>query len=115
MIRERRSSSCQTGYGYEQGATPRYSYLALREDAAEIDVASGTARFYNRSQKALIKATTPFGYVLARPGTAFDLYVGDESAEVISLDGAVDFVLGEGESRYVVEAGGVSIISDGKD
>jgi hypothetical protein len=40
--------------------------------------------------------------------------VGDESAEVISLDGSVDFVLGDGESRYVVEAGGHSIISDGR-
>ncbi len=52
--------------------------------------------------------------MLAGPGTAFDLYVGDESAEVISLEGAVDFVLGDGGARYAVEAGGVSIISDGK-
>ena len=102
------------GVWVRTGSDTQIQLLALREDAAEIDVASGTARFYNRSQKAVIKATTPFGYVLARPGAAFDLYVGDESAEVISLDGAVDFVLGEGESKYVVEAGGASIISDGK-
>ena len=102
------------GVWVRTGSDTQIQLLSLREDAAEIDVASGTARFYNRSQKAVIKATTPFGYVLARPGAAFDLYVGDESAEVISLDGAVDFVLGEGEARYVVQAGGASIISNGK-
>ena len=102
------------GVWVRTGSDTQIQLLALREDAAEIDVASGTARFYNRSQKAVIKATTPFGYVLARPGGAFDLYVGDNSAEVISLDGSVDFVLGEGEAKYVVEAGGGSIISDGK-
>jgi hypothetical protein len=96
------------------GSDSQIQLMALREDVTEIDVASGTVRFYNKSQKAVVKATTPYGYVLAKPGCAFDLYVGDESTEVISLDGAVDFVLAEGESRYVVKAGGASIISDGK-
>lgn len=102
------------GVWVRTGSDTQIQLLALREDVAEIDVASGTARFYNKSQKAVTKATTPYGYVLARPGCSFDLYVGDESAEVISLDGSVDFVLGDGESKYVVEAGGRSIISDGR-
>ena len=96
------------------GGDTQIQLIALREDVTEIDVASGTVRFYNKSEKAVIKATTPFGYVLAQPGTAFDLYVGDDSAEVISLDGAVDFVLGDREARYAVQAGGASIISDGR-
>jgi hypothetical protein len=96
------------------GSDSQIQLTALREDITEIDVASGTVRFYNKSQKAVVKATTPYGYVLAKPGCAFDLYVGDASTEVISLDGAVDFVLADGESRYVVEAGGSSIISDGR-
>ncbi len=95
------------------GSDTQMQLIVLRGDLTEIDAASGTIRFYNKSRKALIKATTPFGYVLARPGAAFDLYVGDDSAEVISLDGAVDFVLGDKESRYEVKAGGASIISDG--
>ena len=102
------------GVWVRTGSDTQIQLIALREDVSEIDVASGTVRFYNKSQKAVIKATTPYGYVLAKPGCAFDLYVGDESAEVISLDGAVDFVLGEEDSRYVVEAGGASIISDGR-
>ncbi len=102
------------GVWLRTGSDTQIQLIALRDDAAEIDVASGTARFYNKSQKTVIKATTPFGYVLARPGAVFDFYVGDGSAEVISLNGAVDFVIGDGEARYVVKAGGASIISDGK-
>jgi len=102
------------GVWVRTGSDTQIQLMVLRDDLTEIDVASGTIRFYNKSQKALIKATTPFGYVLARPGAAFDLYVGDDSAELISLDGAIDFVLGEGEARYTVKAGGASIVSDGK-
>ena len=56
------------GVWVRTGSDTQIQLIALREDVAEIDVASGTARFYNKSQKAVIKATTPFGYVLARPG-----------------------------------------------
>src|SRR5208283_4610035 len=102
------------GVWVRTGSDTQIQLIVLRDDLTEIDVASGTTRFYNKSQKAVIKATTPFGYVFARPGTAFDLYVGDDSAEVISLNGSVDLVLGEGGARYAVKAGGASIISDGK-
>ena len=102
------------GVWVRTGSDTQIQLIVLRNDLTEIDVASGTVRFCNKSQKAPIKATTPFGYVFARPGTAFDLYVGDDSAEVISLEGAVDFVVGDGEARYTVKAGGVSIISDGR-
>ena len=102
------------GVWVRTGSDTQIQLIVLRDDLTEIDVASGTTRFYNKSQKALIKATTPFGYVLARPGAAFDLYVGDDSAELISLDGAIDFVLGDGQARYTVQAGGASIVSDGK-
>lgn len=102
------------GVWVRTGGDTQIQLMVLRDDLTEIDVASGAIRLYNKSQKALIKATTPFGYVLARPGAAFDLYVGDDSAELISLDGAIDFALGEGEARYAVQAGGSSIISDGR-
>lgn len=102
------------GVWVRTGSDTQIQLIALCEDLTEVDAASGTVRFYNKSQKNLVKATTPFGYVLAKPGAAFDLYVGDDSAEVTSLDGAVDLVLGEGETRYPVEAGGASVVSDGK-
>ncbi len=96
------------------GADTQIQLIALREDATEIDVAAGISRFYNKSQNAVVKVTTPFGYALSQPGTAFDLYVGDGSAEIICLDGTVDFILEGGQGKYTVTAGGPSIISDGK-
>ncbi len=51
--------------------------MGLRDDLTEIDVASGLVRFYNKGSDVLIKATTPFGYVVAPGETTFDLYVGE--------------------------------------
>ena len=73
--------------------------IRLEEDLTEMDLASGTARFYNKSSTGLIKATIPFGYVVAGPQTTFDLCVGDKSAEVIALNGKVDFVHPSGEAN----------------
>ena len=86
--------------------------LTLDEDVTEVDVASGVARFYNKSPDTVIKATTPFGYILAAGGTGFDLYVGDESMEVIALQGNVDFVHVAGDTKYEVSADGASILAD---
>jgi hypothetical protein len=86
--------------------------IRLENDLTEMDVASGMARFYNKSSKDLIKATTPFGYVVAGPLTTFDLYVGDKSVEVIALKGTVDFVHPSGEAKYEVIAGSPSILAD---
>jgi hypothetical protein len=88
--------------------------LALEDDATQVDVASGVARFYNRSAQGVIKATTPFGYVIAPAYTTFDLYVGDESVEVIALKGTVDFIHGAGNTKYEVTAGSFSILADNK-
>ena len=88
--------------------------LDLENDATQADVASGVARFYNRSAQGVIKATTPFGYVIAPAYTAFDLYVGNESVEVIALKGTVDFIHGAGNTKYAVTAGSFSILADSK-
>ena len=73
------------------GGNTQIQLIALKRDVTEIDMASGVGRFYNRSSKGVIKVTTEFGYVIARRGTTFDLYVGDESLEVIPVTGRVDF------------------------
>jgi hypothetical protein len=86
--------------------------IALKDDLTAIDVASGTARFYNRDKETVIKVTTPFGDVIAPPETAFDIYVGDDSAEVISLRGSVDFVRKPGGKRFAVMEGGSSIVAE---
>ncbi|MFZ2447253.1 MAG: DUF6600 domain-containing protein, partial [Syntrophobacteraceae bacterium] len=93
------------------GGSTQLQLIAIKPDAGEMDVASGVARFYNKSSDAVLKVTTPFGYMLADPGSSFDLYVGDQSLEVIALDGAVDFIH-KGATRYDVAPGAGSIIAD---
>jgi hypothetical protein len=92
------------------GGSTQIQLLRLEADVSELDVVSGVVRFYNKSSNAVIKVTTPFGYVMAAGQTSFDLYVGDESVEVISLKGRVDYVRATGTSKYEVKAELSSII-----
>ncbi len=85
---------------------------ALKEDETEIDVAFGVVRFHNKGLYSVIKATTPFGYVMASEETIFDLYVGEESLEIIALKGRLDFFHNTSETRYEVIAGAASILAD---
>ena len=94
------------------GENTQIQLIALTPDATTVDVASGLARMYNKSREAVIKVTTPFGYVVAPGGTIFDLYVGDDSLEVIAVRGNVDFVHNETRARYEVREGSSSIIAD---
>jgi hypothetical protein len=96
------------------GANTQVQMIALKGDATEIDVASGMARFVDRSSQAVIKATTPFGYVVAEPGSAFDLYVGDESVEVIGIQGKVDFIHDVDGAKYEVVSGAMSVLADNR-
>ncbi len=96
------------------GGSTQLQLITLRADVTEVDVASGMARFYNRSTGGVIKVTSPFGYVAAPAGTVFDLYVGDQSLEVISLKGQVDFIPNRDQARYDVIAGAPSLVSDGQ-
>jgi hypothetical protein len=97
------------------GENTQIQLIDLYSDATTVDVASGLARLYNNSDDVVIKATTPFGYVVAPGGTIFDLYVGDESIEVIAVRGNVDFVHDGSRIRYQIQEGSSSIIADAKD
>jgi len=94
------------------GENTQVQLIDLNPDATTVDVASGLARLYNKSEDVVIKVTTPFGYVVAPGGTVFDLYVGDVSLEVIAVDGDVDFVHSGTNARYEVLEGYSSIIAD---
>jgi hypothetical protein len=96
------------------GGNTQIQLIALRMDVTEVDVASGMVRSCNRSTNAVIKVTSPFGYLVAPAGAVFDLYVGDQSLEIISLQGKVDFILNRDQMRYEVIAGSSSLISDGQ-
>ena len=94
------------------GNSTQIQFIALDTDLAEMDVASGVARFYNKSSDTVIKVTSPFGYVLAYPGTVFDFYVGENSVEVVAVKGKVSFVHSATEAKYDVAAGSPSILAD---
>ena len=94
------------------GNSTQIQFIALNTDLSEMDVASGVVRFYNKGSETLIKATSPFGYVLAYPGTVFDFYVGENSVEVIAVRGKVSFVHTATDAQYNVAAGSPSILAD---
>ncbi len=94
------------------GGNTQVQFVALDRNLAEMDVAAGMARFYNKSSSTVIKATSPFGYVLVDPGAVFDFYVGDSSVEVVAVRGTVSFVHAATNSRYNVSVGSPSILAD---
>ena len=94
------------------GNNTQIQFITLDADLAEMDVASGVGRFYNKSSATVIKATSPFGYVLSYPGTVFDFYVGENSVEVVAVKGKVSFVHSATESKYNVATGSPSILAD---
>src|SRR4030042_6326291 len=94
------------------GNNTQIQFIALDTDLAEMDVASGVARFYNKGSDTVVKVTSPFGYVLADPGTVFDFYVGENSVEAVAIKGRVDFVHAGTDARYEVTAGSPSILAD---
>lgn len=100
------------GIWIRTGNNTQIQFIALDQDLAEMDVASGVARFYNKSSDALIKVTSPFGYVIAYPGTVFDFYVGENAVEAAAIRGNVSFVHAASDTRYDVSAGSPSILAD---
>ncbi len=94
------------------GENSQLQLIDITPDATTVDVGSGLARVYNKSADGIIKVTTPFGYVVAEAGSTCDVYVGDESLEVIAVRGTVDFVHKATGTRYSVQEGGESIIAD---
>ncbi len=94
------------------GNNTQIQFITLDADLSQMDMAFGVARFYNKGSDTVIKATSPFGYVLAYPGSVFDFYVGDHSVEVVAVRGKVSFVHSETDARYDVAAGSPSILAD---
>ncbi|MBW2171936.1 MAG: hypothetical protein JRF69_08150, partial [Deltaproteobacteria bacterium] len=94
------------------GGDTQLQLNVLKDDLTEIDVAFGLVRFHNKGSYAVIKATTPFGYVMAPGETSFDLYVGPESVEVIPLKGTLDFFHNTSETRFQLIAGEAAILAD---
>ena len=100
------------GTWIRMGNSTQIQFINLDTDLAEMDVALGVARFYNKSSDTVIKVMSPFGYVLGDPGTVFDIYVGENSVEVVAVRGKVGFFHSATEAKYNVAAGSPSILAD---
>jgi hypothetical protein len=94
------------------GSATQIQFIALDPDFAETDVAAGVVRLYNNGRDTVIKADSPFGYVLSYPGSAFDFYVGENSAEIVAVKGTVSFIHTGANARYDASAGSPSILAD---
>ena len=93
------------------GGDTQVQLIALTNTVTEINLASGTARLYNRSSAAEIRVTTPFGNVIMPPGTSCDVYVNETQAEIASLQGTVAFTQPGSSTLHDVIAGSSSIIA----
>ena len=91
------------------GDNTQIHLIELESDATEIDIDSGTARLYNKSSTATIKATTPLGSITAPPFSTCDLYLEDDSIQVSALEGSVDFLHVTDSKHYGVTAGSSSL------
>jgi hypothetical protein len=94
------------------GDNTQVQFIGLDSDVSEVDIAAGLGRFYNKDKDLVIKATSPFGYVLVYPGGVFDFYVGENSAEVVALKGKITFVHATTNARYEVSPESPSILAD---
>ena len=94
------------------GEDTQLQLIALYPDATTLDVGLGLARVYNKNPDGIVKVTTPFGAVVALGDTVVDVYVGDESVEVIAIRGTVDFLHEATGRKYEVREGFASIVAD---
>ncbi len=86
--------------------------LEIRDDLTDLDLSSGTGRFYNQGAYPLIKVRTIFGDLTAQGDTAFDLHLRGNAVEVIALKGSVSFSKRGTDQGFEVTAGLGSIVAD---
>jgi len=83
----------------------------VKETLTSVYVNSGVARIQNRSSDTVIKVETPYGEVLSKEPSAFDVYVGDSSAIITGVNGSARFVDGK-NNQYDVKPGADSLVAD---
>jgi hypothetical protein len=83
----------------------------VKETLTSVYVNSGIARIQNRSADTAVKVETPYGQVLSKEPSAFDVYVGDSSAIITGVNGSARFVDGQ-NNQYDVKPGADSLVAD---
>ncbi len=82
----------------------RIQLLALTPQLTEVDLPMGNARFYNKSAQTEITAVTPFGRIVAPPGTTFDLYVDEDGVDLVAIRNSVFFHHNASSRRHEVRS-----------
>ncbi len=90
----------------------RLQMTALTQDITEVDLPFGTGRFYNKSDGTELNVTTPFGRITAPPGSAFDLYVGEEGIDIVAVRDSVFFFHNASSRRHEVREDSAAISAD---
>jgi hypothetical protein len=83
----------------------------VKENLTSVYVNSGAARIQNRSADTVVKIETPYGQVLSKQPSTFDVYVGDSSAIVTGVNGSARFVDGK-NNQYDVKSDADSLLAD---
>jgi hypothetical protein len=91
------------------GGNTQIHIIRLEGDETAVDIDSGIARLYNKSATATITATTPLGSISAPPFSVCDLYLEDDSIQVSTVEGTVDFVHVTDNARHQLTAGSSSL------
>ena len=93
------------------GNNTQIQFITRDTDLSEVDVASGVARFYNKSSATVIEATSPFGYVLGASRHGLRLL----RRRKLRRSGRGErgrFVDSATETKYNVTTGSPSILAD---
>lgn len=72
--------------------TTKIQLDALKGNLTSVYLNSGVARVQNRGTDAVVKVETPYGQIVSRQPSSFDVYVNDKSVTITSLKGAVTFI-----------------------
>jgi hypothetical protein len=86
--------------------------LSLHDEATEMHMVHGSARFMNKGSFPTIYVSTPFGEVSAPAQTSFDLHVSDSSMEAVALEGSVYFSRDGGRTKTEVTERSASLFAD---
>lgn len=92
------------------GEEAEVRFVALTEQLTEIDLFSGTARLCNNSSGTDISAVTSFGRISVPPRASVDVYIGENSVEILSLDGSAHFIDDQSGVRHEIIAGSPSLL-----
>lgn len=94
------------------GGDTRLQLVSLKSETTELDIAFGKARLYNKSAKAQINATTPFGHINAPPGATVDLSVTENGVEIIAVKKNVYFIHNTSSARHEIRSNSSAIFAD---